>query len=229
MTDQEDTQSQGTDDTEDLDLSIPEADTDVGKMQEDLAALRAQVSQLQTQLKAAQATDGADPKTPDLGAIEDALLENAPTTRYFKQRQDAEREDRENSAKLREARRAEEGRTFSAPHVAQASKEATRLRQEAQRAAQEHGLASKEFKEADDAALAAEFRSQGLQGVEHQADESARRGMERPDTTPSGTAPRRRQGRGEGLPGRGEAADRVGGSQTDAELADQLAKARRDG
>lgn len=225
MTDQEtaaDTQAQGDDDTDDLISSVPDEDTDVGQMQEDLAALRTQVAQLQREVQAAQQTGGVDPEL-----LEEAALAQSPTARIKKRQKDAEDADRELQQQLAEAHRAAEGRTFSAPHVAGASKEATKLREQAQRAAREHGFMSEEFKEADEVARRAEWQYQGLQQYERQADEVAERGMERPDTTPSGSSPQRRPEPGEGLPGRGDVTDRIGGSQTDAELALQLSKSRR--
>lgn len=181
MTDQEtaaDTQAQGGDDTDDLDLTVPEQDTDVGQMQEDLAALRAQVGQLQTELKAAQSIGGADPQV-----VEDALLENAPSTRGLKRKEDARLKDRELGEQLGEARRVEEGRSFPSPQTAEAKKKAERLRRKAQEAAKQHGMGSEEFAQADREALAAEWESSVGSQLEGAADEAGRRLGERPEIT----------------------------------------------
>lgn len=177
MADQEDTQTQGNEDTDDLDLDVPEQDTDVGKMQEDIAALRKEVARL----KAAQpagGVDGMDPKT-----MQDALLENAPKTRHFKEREDAEREDQENMAKLVEARRAEEGRTLSSPQITEKKRKSERARQEAQRVAKEHGFLSEESKQAEAKAIAAETEARVATMREETANEVERRSGERPETS----------------------------------------------
>lgn len=178
MTDQEDTQAQGTEDTDDLDLTVPDEDTDVGQMQEDLAALRAQVAQLKA-AQAAQETGGADPEV-----MEAALLELAPGARHFKEKRDGERQDRENMAKLREARRAEEGRTLASPQIAEKKKKAERARQEAQKIAKEHGLLSEESKHAESKAIAAETEARVATMREETANEVERRSGERPETSP---------------------------------------------
>lgn len=216
MTDQEDTQAQAGDDTDDLISSVPDEDTDVDQMQKDLAALRTE----NARLKAAQPAGGVDGMDPKV--MQDALLENAPTTRYFKQQDDARREDQENSAKLAEARRAEEGRTLSSPQTAEAKKKAEGLRRKAQEAAKQHGMMSEEFAEADRKALAAETEAQVATMREETANESERRLGERPETSPAPEIDPDTylQPRDQGRKGLNVVED-------DASLAIQLEKARR--
>lgn len=179
MSDEQTAATQPDDGADDLDLSVPEADTDVGAMQEQIAALNAQVSQLQRELKAAQQPAGADPEV-----VEAALLENAPGAAALKRWKDSENADTQLGAQLAEARRAEEGRTLSSPQIAEKKKKAERARQEAQKVEREYGILSEESKDAEAKAIAAEHEASAAVMREQTADEAEARGMDRPEVQP---------------------------------------------